>query len=44
MSALRPKADIAESDWPVRFVPTADVAEKEHHLIMACLSIMGRTD
>jgi len=25
MSALPPKADIAESDWPVRFVPIADI-------------------
>jgi len=24
MSALPPKADIAESDWHVRFVPKAD--------------------
>jgi hypothetical protein len=26
MSALPPKADIAESDWHVRFVPKADIA------------------
>ena len=26
MSALPPKADIAESDWDVRFVPKADIA------------------
>ena len=25
MSALPPKADIAESDWDVRFVPKADI-------------------
>jgi len=25
MSALPPKADIAESDWHVRFVPKADI-------------------
>jgi len=25
MSALHPKADIAESDWHVRFVPKADI-------------------
>jgi len=29
MSALPPKADIAESDWHVRFVPKADI----RHLI-----------
>jgi hypothetical protein len=27
MSALLPKADIAESDWHVRFVPQADINE-----------------
>jgi len=26
MSGLPPKADIAESDWDVRFVPKADIA------------------
>ena len=26
MSALPPKADIAENDWHVRFVPKADIA------------------
>jgi hypothetical protein len=26
MSALPPKADIAERDWDVRFVPEADMA------------------
>ena len=26
MSALPPKADIAERDWHVRFVPKADIA------------------
>jgi hypothetical protein len=26
MSALPPKADIAEGDWHVRFVPEADIA------------------
>jgi len=30
MSALPPKADIAESDWHVRFVPQADI---DHALI-----------
>ena len=25
MSALPPKADIAETDWDVRFVPIADI-------------------
>jgi hypothetical protein len=27
MSALPPKADIAERDWDVRFVPKADIRE-----------------
>jgi hypothetical protein len=27
MSALPPKADIAEGDWHVRFVPKADIWE-----------------
>jgi hypothetical protein len=27
MSALPPKADIAECDWDVRFVPKADIRE-----------------
>jgi len=40
MSALLPKADIAESDWHVRFVPKADIcsAAKKHlfdHLVGA---------
>src|SRR5262249_125076 len=29
MSALPPKADIAESDWHVRFVPKADITVAE---------------
>jgi len=29
MSALPPKADIAESDWHVRFVPKADIATSQ---------------
>jgi len=28
MSALPPKADIAESDWHVRFVPKADILRR----------------
>jgi len=28
MSALPPKADIAESDWHVRFVPIADKVQR----------------
>jgi hypothetical protein len=28
MSALPPKADIAEGDWHVRFVPKADIPMK----------------
>jgi hypothetical protein len=28
MSALPPKADIAESDWNVRFVPKADIMRR----------------
>jgi hypothetical protein len=27
MSALPPKADIAERNWDVRFVPKADIAK-----------------
>jgi hypothetical protein len=26
MSAIPPKADVAEYDWDVRFVPKADIA------------------
>jgi hypothetical protein len=29
MSALPPKADIAERNWDVRFVPKADIAERD---------------
>ena len=28
MSALHPKADIAERDWHVRFVPKADILQR----------------
>ena len=28
MSALPPKADIAERDWHVRFVPNADIMQR----------------
>ena len=40
MSALPPKADIAEGDWYVRFVPKADVSNRSKnqlfdHLICA---------
>ena len=27
MSALPPKADVAEHDWDVRFVPKADIMQ-----------------
>jgi hypothetical protein len=30
MSALPPKADIAETDWHVRFVPKADMSDLSH--------------
>jgi hypothetical protein len=33
MSALPPKADIAEYDWDVRFVPIADIGQLTNHLI-----------
>jgi len=33
MSALPPKADIAEGVWQVRFVPKADIARLFDHLI-----------
>jgi hypothetical protein len=36
MSALPPKADIADSDWHVRFVPKAD---KVHCIKIVCYSI-----
>jgi hypothetical protein len=32
MSALLPKADIAERDWDVRFVPKADMARPRSSL------------
>jgi hypothetical protein len=35
MSALPPKADIAESDWHVRFVPKADIARPIDHPVGA---------
>ena len=31
MSAIPPKADIAEDDWDVRFVPEADIQEFGSH-------------
>jgi hypothetical protein len=31
MSALPPKADIAERNWDVRFVPIADIADRNYH-------------
>jgi len=33
MSALPPKADIAERDWDVRFVPKADIPLLFDHLV-----------
>src|SRR5215469_2951189 len=33
MSALPPQADIAESDWHVRFVPKADISPLFDHLV-----------
>ena len=30
MSALPPKADIAERNWDVRFVPEADIPSLDH--------------
>jgi hypothetical protein len=33
MSALPPKADIAEYDWDVRFVPSGHCAASLDHLI-----------
>jgi len=38
MSALPPKADIAESDWHVRFVPKADML---HCIKERCYSIIS---
>jgi hypothetical protein len=35
MSALPPKADIAERNWDVRFVPKADIAALFDHLVGA---------
>ena len=37
MSALPPKADIAECDWDVRFVPKADIRILFEQLIGALL-------
>jgi hypothetical protein len=39
MSALPPKADIAERDRHVRFVPEADVGGSIDHLIGALLKL-----
>jgi hypothetical protein len=41
MSALPPKADIAESDWHVRFVPKADIlrCSKERRYSIASSAI-----
>jgi hypothetical protein len=40
MSALPPKADIAERDWDVRFVPQADILTAVRydwpHLLPSC--------
>jgi uncharacterized Fe-S cluster protein YjdI len=41
MSALYPKADIAERDWDVRFVPEADIKPLEkidEHQRLCCRS------
>jgi len=35
MSALPPKADIAEYDWDVRFVPKADISRSFDQLVGA---------
>jgi hypothetical protein len=35
MSALPPKADIAERDYHVRFVPIADIGTLFDHLVSA---------
>jgi hypothetical protein len=42
MSALPPKADIAERDWDVRFVPKADIgAPIAGHLVPGAISPLG---
>jgi hypothetical protein len=33
MSAFPPKADIAERNWDVRFVPIADIGHSFDHLV-----------
>jgi hypothetical protein len=44
MSALPPKADIAESDWHVRFVPKADILhcgkERRFSITSSAIDIM----
>jgi hypothetical protein len=36
MSALLPKADIAEGDWHVRFVPEADIRCRRARAVTYC--------
>jgi hypothetical protein len=38
MFALPPKADIAERDWNVRFVPKADIADRR---AVSCRAAVG---
>jgi len=47
MSALPPKADIAERDWHVRFVPIADIPQCDNYSISSSLSgklLAGRVE
>jgi hypothetical protein len=43
MSALPPKADIAESDWHVRFVPKADIPSRADRLDSLARSVALRS-